>query len=91
MHHLEELGILQNYRCKASEVANKDFLEYCQLECVIQLQINITNMPEMINVHFALVSLAKVLHPQGKTASSFFLSTFKTLHKDLINLFKTPF
>lgn len=44
------------------------------------------NTLEMINVHFALVSLAKVLHPQGKIASSFFLGAFKTLHKDLINL-----
>lgn len=43
-------------------------------------------MLEMINVHFDLVSLAKVLHPQGKIASSFFLSAFKTLQKDLINL-----
>lgn len=31
----------QNYRCKANEVANKGFLEYCQLEYVIQLQVNI--------------------------------------------------
>lgn len=44
------------------------------------------NMLEMINVHFALVSLAKLLYPQEKIASSFFLSAFKTLHKDLINL-----
>lgn len=44
------------------------------------------NMPEMINVHFALASLAKVLQPRGKIASSFFLGAFKTLHKDLINL-----
>lgn len=44
------------------------------------------NMLEMINVHFALVSLAKVLHPQEKIVSSFFLGAFKTLHEDLINL-----
>lgn len=44
------------------------------------------NMLEMINVHVALVSLAKVLHPQGKIASSFFLGAFKTLQNDLINL-----
>lgn len=43
-------------------------------------------MLEMINVHFALVSLAKVLHPQEKIVSSFFLGAFKTLHEDLINL-----
>lgn len=49
-------------------------------------------MLEMINVHFDLVSLAKVLHLQGKIASSFFLSAFKTLQKDLINLnFKKTF
>lgn len=38
---LEYPDTLQNYRCKANEVANKGFLECCQLEGVLQLQINI--------------------------------------------------